>query len=105
MKRCLFLYNSMSPFSRKKVYGGECRCNSAFALPDHEGVGVVVLSHLYHRLIQLQMREQWRAAWGHVRGHTHHALMPFAILHSEYESTHWQYFAPYSMQKPGFLEE
>src|SRR5436853_7935217 len=23
MKRCLFLYNSMSPFSRKKVYGGE----------------------------------------------------------------------------------
>src|SRR5205085_10441000 len=23
MKRCLFLCNSMSPFSRKKVYGGE----------------------------------------------------------------------------------
>ena len=23
MKKCLFLYNSMSPFSRKKVYGGE----------------------------------------------------------------------------------
>src|SRR5215471_6685159 len=23
MKRCLFLYNSMSPFSRKKVYGDE----------------------------------------------------------------------------------
>ena len=23
MKRCLFLYNSMSPFSRKKVYGSE----------------------------------------------------------------------------------
>src|ERR1043166_8678493 len=82
-----------------------CRCNSAFAFPDHEGVGVVVLSHLYHRLIQLQMREQWRAAWGHVRGHTHHALTPFAILHSEYESTHSQYFAPYQIQKPGLLEE
>src|SRR5712664_1290751 len=23
MKSCLFLFNSMSPFSRKKVYGGE----------------------------------------------------------------------------------
>jgi hypothetical protein len=23
MKRCLYLYNSMSPFSRKKVYGGK----------------------------------------------------------------------------------
>ena len=27
MKSCLFLFNSMSPFSRKKVYGGEAVVN------------------------------------------------------------------------------
>ena len=30
-----------------------CHCNSAFAFLDHEGVGLAVLSYLYHRLIQL----------------------------------------------------
>ena len=25
MERCLYLCNSILPFSRKKVYGGECR--------------------------------------------------------------------------------
>src|SRR5262245_28624300 len=29
MKKCLFLYNSMSPFSRKKVYGGESETSDA----------------------------------------------------------------------------
>src|SRR5262249_54283444 len=80
-----------------------CRCNNAFAFLDHEGVGVVVLSHLYHRLIQLPTREPGRAAWGHVRGYPHHALTPFAILHSGYESTHWLYFVPYQTQRREFL--
>jgi len=30
MKRCLFLYNSMSPFSRKKVYGSETVGNGLY---------------------------------------------------------------------------
>ena len=44
-----------------------CPCNNVFAFLDHEGVGVAVLSHLYHRLIQLQTRERCRVAWDHVQ--------------------------------------
>src|SRR5882724_116660 len=32
MKGCLFLCNSMSPFSRKKVYGGETAIGTAITL-------------------------------------------------------------------------
>jgi hypothetical protein len=36
MKICLFLFNSMSPFSRKKVYGGEISMGSnVTAIADH----------------------------------------------------------------------
>ena len=45
-----------------------CHCNSVFAFLDHEGVGVAVLSHLSHTLIQLQTLERCRAAWDHVQG-------------------------------------
>src|SRR5262249_51223325 len=34
MKRCLFLYNSMSPFSRKKVYGDELSGERLSQLPE-----------------------------------------------------------------------
>jgi len=51
-----------------------CHYNSAFAFLPPEGVGGAVLSHRYHRLLQLQTREQRRAAWDHVQGHSPHGL-------------------------------
>src|SRR5215472_9258998 len=82
-----------------------CHYNSVFALLDYKGVGGAVLSHLSHRLLQLQTRALWRAAWGHVQGHTHHGPMPFARPHLGCESTHWLYFAPYQTQRQEFLVE
>src|SRR6516164_4442214 len=80
-----------------------CHYNSVFAFLHHTDVGVAVLSHLSHRLLQLRTRAQWRAAWDHVQGHTHHGLMPFSRPHSGCESTHWLYFAPYQTQRREFL--
>lgn len=82
-----------------------CHYNSVFAFLDYEDVGVVILSHLYHRWIQFQTREQFRAAWDHVRVNTLHGPTPFLIRHSISESMHLQYFAPYQIQKRGFLVE
>ena len=78
-------------------------CNNVSAFPHHKDVVVAVLSHLYHRLIQAQTRERFRAAWDHVLVNIHHGPTPFVIPHAVYESTHSQYVAPYQTQKPEFL--
>src|SRR5262249_55623540 len=80
-----------------------CHYNSAFAFLDYEGVGVVVLSHLFHRWMQFQTRAPWRVAWDHVPGHTPHGLTPCSIPRSGCESTHWLYFVPYRTQRREFL--
>src|SRR2546423_1378269 len=43
MKKCLFLYNSMSPFSRKKVYGDE--------IAGHDVGGLSALSSSNHHIV------------------------------------------------------
>jgi hypothetical protein len=82
-----------------------CHYHSVLAFLVHEDVGVVVLSRLYHTLMQLQTRERFRAAWEHVRVNTLHGPMPFSIRHAIAASMHSQYFAPYQMQKRAFLGE
>ena len=82
-----------------------CHYNSVFAFLDHEDVGVVVLSRLYHTLMQFQTLERFRAAWDHVRVNTLHGPTPCSIRHSIAESIHSQYFAPYQIQKREFLGE
>src|SRR5215510_5686843 len=82
-----------------------CHSNSVFAFLAHEDVGVVVLSRLYHTLMQLQTLEWFRAAWDHVRVNTLHAPTPFSIRHSRAASIHLRYFAPYQIQKRAFLGE
>src|SRR5262252_9600999 len=82
-----------------------CHYNSVFAFLVHEDVGVVVLSRLYHMLIQFQMLERFRAAWDHVRGNTLHGPRSFSIRHAIAESIHSQYFTPYQIQERALLGE
>ena len=79
--------------------------NSVSAFLDYEDVGVVVLSHLSHTLIQFQTRARFRAAWDHVRVNTLHDPTLFSTHHSISESIHSQYFVPYQIQKQVFLGE
>src|SRR6266567_4212665 len=79
--------------------------NSVSAFLDHEDVGVLVLSHLSHTLIQFQTLAQFRAAWDHVRVNTLHDPTLFSTRHSISESIHSQYFVPYQIQKRVFLVE
>ena len=61
----------MPPIMRCLIVGlFFCHYKSVFALLDHEDVGVVVLSRLYHTLMQFQTLERFRAAWDHVRVNT-----------------------------------
>jgi hypothetical protein len=64
---------------------------------------VAVLSHLCHRLIQLQTRERCRVAWDHVQVNSPHGPTPFSRPHSGCESTHWLYFVPCQIQRREFL--
>src|SRR5438128_7957240 len=80
-------------------------CNSVFAFPHHEDVGVTVLSHLCHKFVLFQTLERLRAAWDHVRVHIPHGPTPFSRPHSVGESTHSLYFVPCQIQRREFLEE
>jgi hypothetical protein len=57
MKICLFLFNSMSPFSRKKVYGGETQ-NQA-GLVGTLLVKEIVLAALLLEVAQKKLGKFW----------------------------------------------
>src|SRR5712664_2632094 len=81
MKRCLFLCNSMSPFSRKKVYGGESYVNVLRVYPDDEEA-YQAASTLYHNGL-FQFPQAFTLNWQWLERHPDDlaALSGFAEKH------------------------